>query len=621
MVRCSDDEAGQRHVCSDSGLQRGVQIHNHSQIQICRLRIGSIPNLTTLMTVPENQPLLQVASRAPDKCEVPFSSHVTPDKIAVHKPTRNPPKLAPLDQCKTGLPPPKPLQEQQTATAEPVAIESTYKLGSDFRPNQNAEQPNSVASPLSEKVTTNPSMDTKSDFPDESSSEPTHPTGHLKDVTTEAELDNELPAVFPSKQVPPHNSDLKPEATVKTEPLQPKVVQNSIHHGKPEQRRVHSDSGLQKMDVPESEQKPNCFHQNDSYNMDFAMVMTVPVYKPLPQPAAKAPDKRRLPLPSRVHLDKSVVHVEEGRPPDDLVLAGEPELKCSRSTQSRSHSEPASSEMHVVNQSRKRHKSVSNLSNLTPYKFANVDTSRRVPSIQITNRQRWCTIWFLIAQVQSQPVALKLVISMIGPQGSFHEPPSQNEPFQVRDQLSRFQRTVYRRRKSWHSTIPPDKSRDPESAQPCKRRSNLREFHAVLPAIEDVGERREPADQSAAIHRKRCVGRAKELRDLNGGSMFGTNEARNPTVTTICVADDEGETFSGMENSILPKRESVESVNNYLKRYRREAIGGGCVGALIAYWLKKRAQNRLNVIVVKKDATYQGVSLGVSTCLAVSGLR
>ncbi|KAL9694628.1 hypothetical protein quinque_013913 [Culex quinquefasciatus] len=76
-----------------------------------------------------------------------------------------------------------------------------------------------------------------------------------------------------------------------------------------------------------------------------------------------------------------------------------------------------------------------------------------------------------------------------------------------------------------------------------------------------------------------------------------------------------------MENSILPKRESVESVNNYLKRYRREAIGGGCVGALIAYWLKKRAQNRLNVIVVKKDATYQGVSLGVSTCLAKTRAR
>ncbi|XP_052562355.1 uncharacterized protein LOC128092493 [Culex pipiens pallens] len=294
------------------------------------------------------------------------------------------------------------------------------------------------------------------------------------------------------------------------------------------------------MNLPESEHKPNCLHQIGSYNMDFAMVMTVPVYKPLPQPAAKAPDKRRLPLPSRVNLDKSVVHVEEERPPDDLGLAQEPELKCSRSTQSRSHSEPASSEVHVVNQARKRHKSVSNLSNLTSYKVANVDTGRRVPSIQITNCQRWFTIWFLIAQVQSQPVAMKLVIY---PQGSFHEPPSHDEPFQVRDQLRRFQRTVDRRRKSWHSTIPPDKlSRDPESAQPSKRRSNLREFHAVLPAIKDVGERRKPADQSAAIHRKRCVGRTKELRDLNGGSMFGTNEARNPTVTTICVVDDEGET-------------------------------------------------------------------------------
>ncbi|XP_052565285.1 uncharacterized protein LOC128093242 isoform X2 [Culex pipiens pallens] len=477
VVRCSDDEADQRRVRSDSGLQCGVQIHKHSQLQICRLRIGSIPNFATLMTVPEDQTLLQTAARAPDKCEVPLSSRVTPDKIAVHKPTRNPPKLAPLDQCKTVLPPPKPLQEQQTATAEPVAIESTYKLGSDSRPSQNSDQPNSVASRLGEKVTTNSSADTKSDFPDESSSEPTYPTGHLKDVTTETEPDNVLPAVFPFNQVPPHNSELKPEATVKTEPLQPKVIQNSVHHGEPEQRRVHSDSGLQKMDVPESEQKPNCFHQNGSYNMDFAMVMTVPVYKPLPQPAAKAPDKRRLPLPSRVHLDKSVVHVEEERPPDDLGLAEEPELKCSRSTQSRSHSEPASSEVHVVNQSRKRHKS------------------------------RWFTIWFLIAQVQSQPVALKLVIY---PQGSFHEPPSQDEPFQVRDQLRRFQRTVDRRRKSWHSTIPPDKlSRDPESAQPSKRRSNLREFHAVLPAIEDVGERREPADQSTAIHRKRCVGRTK----------------------------------------------------------------------------------------------------------------
>ncbi|EDS45258.1 FAD oxidoreductase [Culex quinquefasciatus] len=87
-----------------------------------------------------------------------------------------------------------------------------------------------------------------------------------------------------------------------------------------------------------------------------------------------------------------------------------------------------------------------------------------------------------------------------------------------------------------------------------------------------------------------------------------------------------GNGMKRVKNFILPKRESVESVDNYLKRYRREAyqshcdllvIREGCVDALIAYWLKKRARKRLNVIVVKKDATYQGVS----TCLAVGSLR
>ena len=32
-------------------------------------------------------------------------------------------------------------------------------------------------------------------------------------------------------------------------------------------------------------------------------------------------------------------------------------------------------------------------------------------------------------------------------------------------------------------------------------------------------------------------------------------------------------------------------------------IGGGAVGSSIAYWLKKRARNGLNVVVVEKDST------------------
>ncbi|XP_037032382.1 FAD-dependent oxidoreductase domain-containing protein 1-like [Bradysia coprophila] len=46
-------------------------------------------------------------------------------------------------------------------------------------------------------------------------------------------------------------------------------------------------------------------------------------------------------------------------------------------------------------------------------------------------------------------------------------------------------------------------------------------------------------------------------------------------------------------------------------------IGGGGVGASIAYWLKKRARHGLNVVVLEKDPTYQSAS----TTLSVGGLR
>lgn len=46
-------------------------------------------------------------------------------------------------------------------------------------------------------------------------------------------------------------------------------------------------------------------------------------------------------------------------------------------------------------------------------------------------------------------------------------------------------------------------------------------------------------------------------------------------------------------------------------------IGGGGIGASIAYWLKKRAQEGLNVVVVEKDPTYKEAS----TPLSLGGLR
>uniref|UniRef100_A0A182X2Y4 FAD dependent oxidoreductase domain-containing protein n=1 Tax=Anopheles quadriannulatus TaxID=34691 RepID=A0A182X2Y4_ANOQN len=72
--------------------------------------------------------------------------------------------------------------------------------------------------------------------------------------------------------------------------------------------------------------------------------------------------------------------------------------------------------------------------------------------------------------------------------------------------------------------------------------------------------------------------------------------------------------------------DSTHSIENYLERYRRDGfqshcdvlvIGGGGVGSSIAYWLKKRARQGLNVVVLEKDATYAQAS----TCLSVGGLR
>lgn len=46
-------------------------------------------------------------------------------------------------------------------------------------------------------------------------------------------------------------------------------------------------------------------------------------------------------------------------------------------------------------------------------------------------------------------------------------------------------------------------------------------------------------------------------------------------------------------------------------------IGGGAIGASIAYWIKKKAHDGLNVVVLEKDPTYQQCS----TTLSVGGLR
>ncbi|XP_053692776.1 FAD-dependent oxidoreductase domain-containing protein 1 [Sabethes cyaneus] len=100
--------------------------------------------------------------------------------------------------------------------------------------------------------------------------------------------------------------------------------------------------------------------------------------------------------------------------------------------------------------------------------------------------------------------------------------------------------------------------------------------------------------------------------------------AENPVSRTLKLL---GNDMKRVKNFILPKKTAnEETVDDYLSRYRKEdfqthcdvlVIGGGGVGSSIAYWLKKRAREGLNVVVVEKDSTYQKAS----TCLSVGGLR
>ncbi|XP_058452207.1 FAD-dependent oxidoreductase domain-containing protein 1 [Malaya genurostris] len=96
----------------------------------------------------------------------------------------------------------------------------------------------------------------------------------------------------------------------------------------------------------------------------------------------------------------------------------------------------------------------------------------------------------------------------------------------------------------------------------------------------------------------------------------------NPIKKTLKIL---GSDMRSVKNFIFPKSTKTSS-DDYLEKYRREdfqshcdvlVIGGGGVGSSIAYWLKKRARDGLNVVVVEKDPTYQKAS----TCLSVGGLR
>ena len=97
----------------------------------------------------------------------------------------------------------------------------------------------------------------------------------------------------------------------------------------------------------------------------------------------------------------------------------------------------------------------------------------------------------------------------------------------------------------------------------------------------------------------------------------------NPVDRTLRILKDD---MTKVKKAITPKflqRKStdepidIKKLDNFLENRDRSdifqshcdivVIGGGGVGSSIAYWLKKKAREGLNVVVVEKDSTVSGI--------------
>jgi len=119
-------------------------------------------------------------------------------------------------------------------------------------------------------------------------------------------------------------------------------------------------------------------------------------------------------------------------------------------------------------------------------------------------------------------------------------------------------------------------------------------------------------------------------RDEEKEKQYGI-EPEHPIKRTLRILkNDIVQPYRRAKNFIFPPvPQSVadgSTIDDYLKEYEDQnfqthcdvlIIGGGAMGSSIAYWLKKKTREGLNVVVVEKDLTYKTAS----TPLSVGGLR
>lgn len=88
-------------------------------------------------------------------------------------------------------------------------------------------------------------------------------------------------------------------------------------------------------------------------------------------------------------------------------------------------------------------------------------------------------------------------------------------------------------------------------------------------------------------------------------------------VEDLFTDDSKEKKYSIPLNKMDAFIENREDIRQFQTHCDVLVIGGGGMGASIAYWIKKRALHGLNVVVLEKDPSYQQCS----TTLSVGGLR
>lgn len=98
-------------------------------------------------------------------------------------------------------------------------------------------------------------------------------------------------------------------------------------------------------------------------------------------------------------------------------------------------------------------------------------------------------------------------------------------------------------------------------------------------------------------------------RNYSKSSSDGSGNSNNPIKRTFQLIKNDLKKVNSAFSASSAKTENDFDQNNNKQGDEFQThcdvlvVGGGCIGASVAFWLKKKARDGLNVVVVEKDPT------------------